>query len=174
MAISRRGFIKGAGALGGMAGMGVSLEMISMAAHAAQKGAAGKGSALPVLETRKVKSACSICPNFCGIEATVVGGIVRTIYPDVARAEFYNHGICPKGASGMFNTYDPYRLKKPLKRTNPKKGPKEDPGWVEISWDEAFGTVAARLARIKADDPRKLIWQHGQGKYLIGENFCIG
>jgi anaerobic selenocysteine-containing dehydrogenase len=174
MTISRRGFIKGAGALGGVAGMGISLDMISLAAHAAQNGASGKGAPLPSLESRKVKSACSICPNFCGIEATVVGGIVRTIYPDVARAEFYNHGICPKGASGMFNTYDPYRLKKPLKRTNPKKGPKEDPGWVEISWDEAFSTVAAKLAKIKAEDPRKLIWQHGQGKYLIGENFCIG
>ncbi len=171
MTISRRGFIKGAGALGGMAGMGVSLDMIAMAAHAAQKG--GPAQALPALETRKVKTACSICPNFCGIEVSVVGGIVRTIYPDTARAEFYNHGICPKGASGMFNTYDPYRLKKPLKRTNPKKGPKEDPRWVEISWEEAFSTVAARLNKIKAEDPRKLIWQHGQGKYLVGENFCV-
>jgi anaerobic selenocysteine-containing dehydrogenase len=174
MTISRRGFIKGAGALGAMTGMGVSLDMISMAAYAAQKGARGKTAPLTPLEMRKVKSACSICPNFCGIEATVVGGIVRTIYPDAARAEFYNHGICPKGASGMYNTYDPYRLKKPLKRTNPKKGPKEDPGWVEISWDEAFSIVSARMAKIKAEDPRKLIWQHGQGKYLIGENFCIG
>ena len=74
-----------------------------------------------------MKSGCAICPNFCGIDATVVNGIVRTIYPDAARADFYNHGICPKGASGMFNTYDPYRLKKPLKRTNPKKGRDEDP-----------------------------------------------
>jgi anaerobic selenocysteine-containing dehydrogenase len=170
MTISRRGFIKGTGALGGMAGMGISLDMIAMAAHAAQNG--GSAKALPIMEIRKVKTACSICPNFCGIEATVVGGIVRTIYPDTARAEFYNHGICPKGASGMFNTYDPYRLKKPLKRTNPKKGPKEDPRWVEISWDEAFTTIAARLNKIRAEDPRKLIWQHGQGKYLVGENFC--
>jgi anaerobic selenocysteine-containing dehydrogenase len=97
---------------------------------------------------------------------------VRTIYPDTARAEFYNHGICPKGASGMYNTYDPYRLKKPLKRTNPKKGPNEDPKWVEMSWNDAFSEVAGRLKAIRADNPSKLVWQHGQGKYLIQEQFC--
>ncbi|MEI7611880.1 MAG: molybdopterin-dependent oxidoreductase [Betaproteobacteria bacterium] len=172
MGISRRGFIKGAGALGAMA-TGVSLELVSVAAHAAQRDGSAR-RALPALEVKKIKSACAICPNFCGIEGTVVGGVVRTIYPDTARADFYNHGMCPKGTSGMFNTYDPYRIKKPLKRTNPKKGRNENPGWVEISWEEAFNTVALKLAKIKAEDPRKLIWQHGQGKYLVGENFCVG
>src|SRR5512140_3230266 len=121
--------------------------MDAIAAAAGKAKPSKKGAALAAgpLEGRHVKSGCAICPNFCGIDATVVNGIVRTIYPDAARAEFYNHGICPKGASGMYNTYDPYRLKKPLKRTNPKKGPNEDPGWVEISWEEAFTTVSGRL-----------------------------
>ena len=168
MELSRRRFIQGVGALGGVAATGFSFDVIAQAA-AAKK---GKASATAAMEIRKVKSGCAICPNFCGIEGTVVNGIVRTIYPDTARADFYNHGICPKGASGMFNTYDPYRLKKPLRRTNPKKGPNEDPRWVEISWEEAFATIAARLKKIKDEDPRKLIWQHGQGKYLIGEEFA--
>jgi len=64
------------------------------------------------------------------------------------------------------------RPKKPLKRTNPLKGRDQDPRWVEISWEEAFTTVTERLARIKADNPSKLIWQHGQGKYLIQEQYC--
>jgi anaerobic selenocysteine-containing dehydrogenase len=96
---------------------------------------------------------------------------MRAIYPDEKRAEFYNHGICPKGASGLFNTYNPYRVKKPLKRTNPKKGLDEDPGWVEISWEEAFDTITTRMQKIRADNPDKLIWQHGHGKYLIGDKF---
>ena len=29
-----------------------------------------------------------------------------------------------------------------------------------------------RLKAIKADNPSKLIWQHGQGKYLIQEQYC--
>jgi len=170
MELSRRRFIQGVGALGGVAATGFSFDVIAQAAAGAKK---GKASATAAAEIRKVKSGCAICPNFCGIEATVVNGIVRTIYPDTARADFYNHGICPKGASGMFNTYDPYRLKKPLRRTNPKKGPNEDPRWVEMSWEEAFTTVAAKLKKIRDEDPRKLIWQHGQGKYLIGEEFAV-
>ena len=169
MELSRRRFLQGVGALGGVAASGFSVDAIAQAAAGAKKGKAGAKAAI---EIRKVKSGCAICPNFCGIEATVVNGIVRTIYPDAARADFYNHGICPKGASGMFNTHDPYRLKKPLRRTNPKKGPNEDPRWVEMSWEEAFSTVAAKLKKIKDEDPRKLIWQHGQGKYLIGEEFA--
>lgn len=170
MKLARRGFIQGMGALGAAAG--VSLDAVAQAVKAAKPAIKGKVSRTP-LEVKHIKSGCAICPNFCGIDATLVNGVVRTIYPDAARAEFYNHGICPKGASGMFNTYDPYRLKKPLKRTNPNKGRNEDPGWVEVSWNEAFEMVAARMNKIKAEDPRKLLWQHGQGKYLTGENFAV-
>lgn len=168
MELSRRGFIKGVGALGGVAAGGVGLDVIAQTATAAKQAAAAEAGGPKV---QKIKSGCAICPNFCGIEGTVVDGIVRTIYPDAARADFYNHGICPKGASGMYNTYDPYRLKKPLKRTNPKKGPKEDPKWVEIGWDEAFTEVAKRLEQVRADNPAKLVVQYGQGKYLIQEHF---
>jgi anaerobic selenocysteine-containing dehydrogenase len=164
---NRRAFLVGIGAVGGLAGLDSYFSTIAAATETA------KNLALrSVADIKRIKSGCAICPNFCGIEATVVNGVVRTIYPDAARADFYNHGICPKGASGMYNTYDPYRLKKPLKRTNPNKGPKEDPKWVEISWEEAFATVAAKLQKIKSEDPRKLIWQHGQGKYLIQEQYC--
>jgi len=130
MELRRRGFLKGMGALGGVAASGVGFDATAQPAKLAAK---APGS--PALDIKHVKSGCAICPNFCGIDATVVNGIVRTIYPDTARAEFYNHGICPKGASGMWNTYDPYRLKKPMKRTNPKKGRDEDPKWVEIRWN---------------------------------------
>ena len=164
---NRRAFLVGIGAVGGLAGLDSYFSTIAAATETAKSLALGS-----VADIKRIKSGCAICPNFCGIEATVVNGVVRTIYPDAARADFYNHGICPKGASGMYNTYDPYRLKKPLKRTNPNKDSKEDPKWVEISWEEAFATIAARLQKIKSEDPRKLIWQHGQGKYLIQEQYC--
>jgi anaerobic selenocysteine-containing dehydrogenase len=168
--LSRRSFLKGMSAASGIAALDSQLPAIAVAAEAAKKKAA---IAPKSREVKHVKSGCAICPNFCGIDVSVVGGVIRTIYPDAARAEFYNHGICPKGASGMYNTYDPYRLKKPLKRTNPNKGPNEDPKWAEITWEEAFSTVSGRLAKIKADNPSKLVWQHGQGKYLVGEEFCV-
>jgi anaerobic selenocysteine-containing dehydrogenase len=164
---SRRAVLKIIGAAGGLAGLDTQFPAIAAAVQAAQT--LGQSAAL---EIKRIKSGCAICPNFCGIEATLVNGVIRTIYPDPARAEFYNHGICPKGASGMYNIYDPYRLKKPLKRTNPQKGPDQDPKWVEISWEEAFSTITARLGKIKSEDPRKLVWQHGQGKYLIQEQYA--
>jgi len=114
---------------------------------------------------------CVQCVNFCGIEVHKVGGVVRSIFPDRARRDYYNHGICPKGTSGLFAAYNPYRVKVPLKRTNPKKGLDQDPKWVEISWEEAFETIASRLKKIRGDNPSKLIWQHGHGKYLIGDQF---
>ena len=37
-----------------------------------------------------------------------------------------------------------------MKRTNPRKGRGEDPGFVPIPWDEAFDVVAERLNAIRA------------------------
>ncbi|NIW85382.1 MAG: molybdopterin-dependent oxidoreductase [Gammaproteobacteria bacterium] len=121
--------------------------------------------------TRYVKSTCCHCVNFCGIEVKLENDVIRAVYPDKQRAAYYNVGICPKGVSGVFNTYNPHRVKKPLKRTNPKKGMDQDPGWVEISWEEAFENIAERLKSIRERDPRLLVWQHGHGKYLIGDKF---
>jgi anaerobic selenocysteine-containing dehydrogenase len=167
--LSRRAFLRGMGAAGSIAVLDSQLPAIAAAAEVAKKKAAKTAKGRDI---KHVKSGCAICPNFCGIDVTVAGGVIRTIYPDAARADFYNHGICPKGASGMFDTYDPYRLKKPLRRTNPNKGPNEDPKWMEISWKEAFNEITVRLARIRATNPAKLVWQHGQGKYLIQEQYC--
>jgi anaerobic selenocysteine-containing dehydrogenase len=151
--------------------------MGSLAAIAATSGAlpafASVGSAAidGRLPEEIVKSTCVHCVNFCGIEVRKVGGVIRSIRPDRGRRDLYNHGICPKGVSGGFNIYNPYRVKTPLKRTNPNKGLDQDPRWVEISWDEAFQTIADKLAAIRKDNPSKLVWQHGHGKYLIGDEF---
>jgi len=165
MSTTRRDFVKGLGVLGACAELTVSPTLLAQALAEARGGTPGN------IATDYVKSTCVHCVNFCGINVKRENGVLRAIYPDEARAEFYNHGICPKGASGLFNTYNPYRIKKPLKRTNPKKGLDEDPGWVEISWEEAFDSMAQRMDSIRKDNPAKLIWQHGHGKYLIGDKF---
>ena len=46
-------------------------------------------------------------------------------------------------------TYNPYRLRTPMKRTYPRKGRDEDPGFVSIPWDEALDTIASRLIEIR-------------------------
>jgi len=68
--------------------------------------------------------------------------------------------VCLRAIAAIMGLYNPYRVKTPLKRTNPEKGPDIDPGWVEISWEEALDTVATRFKKIREDDPRKLaIWE---------------
>ena len=118
MNITRRGFIKGMGVAAGATGLSFSLPTIARAADRAEASAA----ATAAVGSARIKSTCVQCVNFCGIEAQMEGGVIRAIYPDQARAAYYNWGICPKGASGGFNTYNPYRLKKPMKRTNPEEG----------------------------------------------------
>lgn len=164
MKLDRRQFLEGLGAIAAWSQLASSPLALAAAAENIRP-----SPLTPIAQS--IRSTCAHCVNFCGIDVQVLNGVIRAIYPDEARAEFYNKGICPKGVSGLFNTYNPYRIKKPLKRTNPKKGLDQDPGWVEISWEEAFSTITEKMKKIREDNPAKLIWQHGHGKYLIGDKF---
>src|SRR3990172_8673214 len=57
--------------------------------------------------------------------------------------------VCVKAYGLIQKLYNPHRVKAPLKRTNPKKGKDEDPGWVEITWDEALTIVAAKFREVR-------------------------
>jgi phenylacetyl-CoA:acceptor oxidoreductase len=46
-------------------------------------------------------------------------------------------------------THNPDRVKQPLKRTNPRKGRHEDPGFVPIGWDEALDLVAQQFLAVR-------------------------
>ncbi|MBI4320611.1 MAG: molybdopterin-binding protein, partial [Chloroflexi bacterium] len=86
-----------------------------------------------------IKSACNMCFSSCGIKVHRVDGVVVKIEGDLDNPLSQGR-LCAKGLAGMMSLYDPYRLKVPLKRTNPRKGRGEDPRWVEITWDEALDT----------------------------------
>ncbi|MCE4598602.1 MAG: molybdopterin-dependent oxidoreductase [Desulfurococcales archaeon] len=135
-----------------------------------------------------IPTTCGICRNHCQLVVSVQDGVIRAIYPNPETREatgswkqapmkdedfeaIFNWGICPKGVSSVFHVYNPYRLKVPLKRTNPEKGPGVDPGWVEITWDEALDEIANRIRDAMSKDPRKVIIQYAAGKYLVGDKF---
>ncbi len=109
---------------------------------------------------RWVQSVCKMCLHGCGILVRIEGGVVTKIEGDPTNLD--NLGkLCPKGNVGMLRLYDPKRVKAPMVRTNPEKGPGVDPGWKEISWDEAMGLVTEKLKPIRETDPRKLVVASG-------------
>ncbi|MGE5305848.1 MAG: molybdopterin-dependent oxidoreductase [Alphaproteobacteria bacterium] len=107
-------------------------------------------------EDRWIPTTCGICYSVCALKVHRVNRTVVKIEgnPDSAT----NRGrLCPRGVSGIMTLYNPDRVNVPLKRTNPEKGIDVDPGWVEITWEEALETIAARLKKIRQEDPRKLL-----------------
>jgi anaerobic selenocysteine-containing dehydrogenase len=116
---------------------------------------------------------CKMCmKGDCINRVKVVNGVVVDIEGEPTSPT--NQGrLCPRGLSAGFYLYNPYRVKTPLKRTNPEKGTGIDPKWVEITWDEAFTIVAEKLKAAQAYDPRSLIVNTGFGQMeaLLTRNF---
>lgn len=133
----------------------------------------------PILETdigEWVPSACGMCYLHCPIVVHRDGDTVLKIEGNPTSPGTQGR-ICPKGNAGIMRLYDPNRLKVPMKRTNPRKGPDEDPGWVEVGWDEVMTTLVDRLKAIRADNPNKLAVGgfHPDGfLWNIGFGFAFG
>jgi phenylacetyl-CoA:acceptor oxidoreductase len=86
------------------------------------------------------------------MKVEVVEGVATRVEPN-----FDLHGqhpadgkVCVKPYGHIQKLYNPHRILQPMRRTNPRKGREEDPGWVAISWDEALDQVAEKLCRIRA------------------------
>jgi anaerobic selenocysteine-containing dehydrogenase len=111
-----------------------------------------------------LKGWCAMClENSCAMRVHIEDGVVVATEGN-ADCPTNRGKLCVRGGlSSIPGYYSPHRIKAPLKRTNSKKGLNEDPGWVEISWDEALNQVADRLRKIREDDPRKLVFFEGWG-----------
>ncbi|MBT4115923.1 MAG: molybdopterin-dependent oxidoreductase [Rhodospirillaceae bacterium] len=90
---------------------------------------------------------CVAGPDLMRVE--VEGGIATRIESNYSIGNEHPGGgrVCVKAYGLIQKTYNPDRVKTPMKRTNPKKGRDEDPGFVPISWDEALDTVAGKLRK---------------------------
>ncbi|MEV4058886.1 molybdopterin-dependent oxidoreductase [Nonomuraea dietziae] len=88
-----------------------------------------------------VHRTCPLCEAVCGLTLTLDdGGHVTGVRGD--KDDPFSKGfICPKGASLGHLDEDPDRLSKPLVR--------EGDQWREVSWDEAFATVARALEGVR-------------------------
>ncbi|MHB0869433.1 MAG: molybdopterin-dependent oxidoreductase [Chloroflexota bacterium] len=109
---------------------------------------------------------CRMCGNkaWCTARVKIRDGVVVNVEGDPSNPVSQGK-LCSRGQASIFNLYNPYRVKAPMKRTNPRKGLDQDPGWVEIGWEEALTTVAERLKKIRDEDPRKFAHVWGFGGY---------
>ena len=104
-------------------------------------------------ETRDVPTYCFNCvsgPDLLTVR--VRNGVATEVAPNFAGRGIHpaDGKPCVKAYGLIQKTYHPARILTPMKRTNPKKGMDEDPGFVPISWDEALAIVCAKLNDIRA------------------------
>lgn len=88
---------------------------------------------------------CGLCKSRCGSRMVVEDGRLVAQEPDPSHPT--GRAQCVKGRAAPELVYDPQRVLRPLLRTRPKG--EADPGWREISWDEALDRVAQALARVR-------------------------
>ena len=115
--------------------------------------------ALPMADERAgvredvwIPTACDMCYNGCTVKVHRVDGVAVKVegIPEAGP----NHGMtCAKGLSALMNVYSPNRVQYPMIRTNPDKGLDVDPGWKEISWDEALDLMARKVKAAMDKDP---------------------
>ncbi len=107
----------------------------------------------------KLSSAKKSVPTYCyncvaGPDlmcVTVEDGVATGVTPNHAGIGIHpaDGRPCVKAYGLVQKTYNPNRILTPMKRTNPRKGRYEDPGFVAISWDEALDLVAAKLRGLR-------------------------
>lgn len=140
-----------------------------------------------------IPSCCNICGGHSGVMVHVVNGVVEKIEPNHWNPNNYSnissdffegyteaHGckdggaLCPKGNAGIMTLYDPERVKKPLKRTNPDRSPGADPKWMEISWDQALDEIAGKMKALReGGEAHKLLWMSEDASFTnIQDDFC--
>ena len=90
---------------------------------------------------------CALCISRCGSIAVIENDRFVALEPDPSHPT--GKALCAKGRAAPELVYHPDRLLYPLKRTRPKGDP--DPGWQQISWDEALDLTATRLRAIAAE-----------------------
>ncbi|HEX6361912.1 MAG TPA: molybdopterin-dependent oxidoreductase, partial [Albitalea sp.] len=119
-----------------------------------QAAAAGpRGGRSGPADVRRVPTYCYQCvagPDLLTVK--VEDGVATEVEPNFCAASVHPGGgkVCVKAFGLVQKTYNPNRVLVPMKRTNPVKARDQDPGWVPISWDEAYDLIADKLNAVRA------------------------
>jgi anaerobic selenocysteine-containing dehydrogenase len=140
-AIDRRNFIKSAVTAGALVALGTTLKP-------ALRAFSDTGSANYTVNGEWRPTTCQGCTSWCAKQVYVVDGRAIKVRGN-PNSKVNGIASCPRAHIALQQVYDPDRVKTPMKRTNPKKGKAEDPGFVPISWDEAFNTIADKIMELR-------------------------
>ncbi|KKN03754.1 hypothetical protein LCGC14_1104510 [marine sediment metagenome] len=157
--LSRKDFVKGATVAAATVAVGAVVgKALRAFARAAKPAGPEPGQWKP--------STCQGCTSWCAIQVYVEDG--RAIKVRGNPNSKVNCGnCCSKSHLSIQQVYDPDRLKTPMKRTNPKKGRNEDPGFVPISWDEALSTIAEKILELRENkETHKYLLMRGRYSYM--------
>ena len=159
MKLSRRSFMKVSATTGAAValGTGLSPELKALAA-AGTSSSNGKGKWLP--------ATCQGCTSWCSKQVYVINGRAVKVRGNPHSKVNLGAG-CPRSHMAIQQVYDPDRIKTPMKRTNPKKGRNEDPGFVPITWDEALNTIADKIMELRNNhETHKYMLMRGRYSYM--------
>ncbi len=177
--MKRRSFLKLAAATGAAAALGPKLVGATLDREHPQGQA---GTAPDATDTAVIRSCCLNCHGGCGIQCKVKGGELIKIDGNPYSSATYDYiasgdlakesdldagsegpdlgSVCPKGAAGIYELYNPRRLLHPVKRV----GARGSRNWKRISWDTAYSELinggnlfgeghVDGLAAIRSDEP---------------------
>ena len=91
-----------------------------------------------------ITSMCEMCVWRCGLIAKIKEGRVVKLEGNPEHPHSRGN-LCPRGQSGLMNTYDPDRVLSPLIRV----GKRGEGFFRKASWDEALDLVASKMQTIK-------------------------
>lgn len=155
--LTRRTFLKTIGVTGATVALGSTPTLKAFAASG-KLPTTGRGQWKP--------TTCQGCTSWCSKQAYIVDGRVIKVRGN-KNSLLNGEASCPRAHLSLQQVYDPDRIKTPMKRTNPKKGRNEDPGFVPISWDEALGTVADKIMELRKNkETHKYMLMRGRYSYM--------
>ncbi len=139
--ITRRDFLKAAGAIGGLAILNPFPSFISNEIFSA--------STPEVFKNTTFYSICNFCSSFCDIQVDVRLGKRSERITKIGgnpNSPLNRGKVCARGQSGWLQTYDPDRLKTPLIRIEGSK--RGEWKFRKATWDEAYDYIADRLKQV--------------------------
>jgi anaerobic selenocysteine-containing dehydrogenase len=170
--VSRRDFIKTGALIGCSALVASQLDFAHGILARVEAGELTPEEAYALMQTENIlHTVCLNCNTGCGIKVKILDGVAVkvdgnpynpfTLHPHLPmadpleRAAKIDSAICPKGQAGHQGAYDPYRIRKVLKRA----GKRGEGKWMSVSFAQAVDEIVAGgklFAHVPGEESREV------------------